>query len=109
MIKLVPDPTFKAQVPFTVPGATEPAIIEIEFAHRSPVALDAWWQSAKGRPVATGMVEVIKGWSGVVDETGAEVPYSPAALAQFIGNSSTRGEELLRAYLKELTESRLKN
>ena len=109
MIKLIPNPTFKARVPFSIPGEEQPAVIEIEFAHRAPPALVAWWQSAKDRPVAEAMADVVKGWTGVIDESGAEVPYSADTLAQFIGNSSTRGQELLRAYLRELTESRLKN
>jgi hypothetical protein len=109
MIRLVPAPTFKAKVPFTVPGADAPALIEIEFAHRAPTALKAWWESSSAQPVAKAMAEIVLGWSGVVDETGAEVPYSADALAQFVGNSATRGEELLRAYLRELTESRTKN
>ena len=109
MIKLVPSPTFKARVPFTVAGEDTPAVIEIEFAYKSPPALAAWWAACKEHPINIGMADVIKGWVGVVDDTGAEVAYSPDALTQFIGNSSTRGEELLRAYFKNLTESRLKN
>ena len=109
MIRLVPNPTFRASVPFTQPGDVAPAIIEIEFAHRSPAALAAWWEASKAQPVAIGMADTIKGWSGVVDDTGADVEYSAEALQRFIGNSHTRGQELLRAYLRELTESRLKN
>lgn len=109
MIRLVPHPTFKARVPFTIPGEEAPALIEIEFAHKAPTVLAAWWGAAKGKPVAEGMADIVKGWTGVVDAAGAEVPYTADALAQFIGNSATRGEELLHAYLKELTQSRLKN
>lgn len=109
MIRLVPHPTFKARVPFSVPGEDAPAVIEIEFAHKAPGVLAAWWETVKGKPIAEGMADIVKGWAGVVDAAGAEVPYTADALAQFIGNSSTRGEELLRAYLRELTESRLKN
>lgn len=109
MIKLIPDPTFKAQVPFTVAGTDVPAVIEIEFAYKSPPVLAAWWEACKEQPIATGMADVIKGWTGVVDESGADVPYSPEGLSRFIGSSSTRGGELLRAYFKNLTESRLKN
>lgn len=109
MIKLIPDPTFKARVPFSVPGSDTPAVIEIEFAHKSPPVLAAWWEAGKGQTVAQAMADVIKGWSGVVDESGAEVPYDADALARFLGNSATRSAELLRAYFRELTESRLKN
>ena len=82
-------------------------IEEVIEAHENPLA--AWWEASKAQPVAIGMADTIKGWSGVVDDTGADVEYSAEALQRFIGNSHTRGQELLRAYLRELTESRLKN
>lgn len=33
-IKLIPDPTFKAKVPFHVPGQADPTEVEFEFRHR---------------------------------------------------------------------------
>jgi hypothetical protein len=109
MIKLIPNPTFKARVPFTVPGADEPAVIEIEFAHRAPAALAAWWSASQELPAARAFADIVLSWSGVIDESGAEVACTPETLAQFLAGSATRGQELLRAYLRELTESRLKN
>jgi hypothetical protein len=108
MIRLIPNPTFKSTVRFTQPGA-EDALVNIEFRHKSPAAFDAWWSGAKEKPIADGMAEVIVGWSGVIDEVGAEVPFSVDALALFLGGHAPRGRELLGAYMRELLESRQKN
>lgn len=108
MIKLVPSPTFKARVRFTQPGADD-APVEFEFRHKAPLAMASWWQGAVGRPVAEALAEVIVGWTGVIDESGAEVPFGVDALTMFLAGHGPRGRELLAAYLRELTESRQKN
>lgn len=109
MIRIVPCPTFKAPVEFTDPGAAEPAVIDVEFRHKAPAALAAWWESAQARPVAEALGEVVVGWSGVIDDTGADVPYSADALKRFLEAHGPRGRELFRAYVAALTESRTKN
>jgi hypothetical protein len=109
MIRLTPSPTFKARVKFTVPGAEDPALVEFEFRHKAPQALSAWWEASKDRPTADVLYEVIAGWSGVIDETGADVPFTADALAVFLAGHGPRPRELLGAYLRELTESRQKN
>jgi hypothetical protein len=108
MIRLVPNPTFKSRVRFTQPGA-EDALVEFEFRHKSPAALTAWWQAAEERPAHEALADVILGWSGVIDDTGADVPFTAEALAVFLAGHAPRGRELLAAYLRELTESRQKN
>lgn len=109
MIRLIPNPTFKARVKFTVPGDAACALVDVEFRHKSPAALAAWWQTAQERPVAEALAEVIVGWSGVIDETGTDVPFGGDALAAFLAGHGPRSGELLTAYLTELTESRAKN
>jgi hypothetical protein len=108
MIRLIPHPTFKARVKFTQPGA-EDALVEFEFRHKPPAALAAWWQAAQDKPMAAALAEVIVGWTGVIDEAGAEVPFAVDPLAAFIAGHAPRASELLGAYLRELTESRQKN
>jgi hypothetical protein len=108
MIRLIPNPTFKARVRFTVPGA-EDAIVDFEFRHKSPTALAAWWESMQDKSLASALAGIIVGWSGVIDEHGDEVPLTEDALAAFVAAHAPRAHELMGAYLRELTESRQKN
>lgn len=108
MIRLIPNPTFKARVRFTQPGS-EDALVDFEFRHQAPAALQAWFATSKDRSFVEALGDVVIGWSGVIDETGADVPYSADALAAFIAAHTPRATELLGAYLRELTESRQKN
>lgn len=109
MIRLIPAPTFKAAVGFTVAGAEELATVDVEFKHKAPEALAAWWASASERPVAEALLEVVAGWSGVIDDTGNDVAFSADNLTRFLSAHGPRPRELLAAYLKALTESRQKN
>lgn len=108
MIRLIPNPTFKARVRFTQPGADD-ALVEFEFRHKAPAALADWWAAASARPVHEALAEVIVGWSGVHDDQGNDVGFSAEVLAVFLAGHAPRGRELLSAYLRELTESRQKN
>ena len=109
-IRIVPSPTFSARVPFTVPGESEPAWIDFEFRHKAPEALRAWLESRGDRSVSEALSDVVVRWKGgVIDEDGSEVVYSPAALSVFLSSHAPRAQELARAYIAEITESRLKN
>jgi hypothetical protein len=108
MIRLIPNPTFKARVRFTQPGCDD-AFVDFEFRHKAPAALTAWWEAARERPLAAALADVIVGWAGVIDEAGADVPFTADALAAFIAGHLPRGGELLAAYLREMMESRQKN
>jgi len=108
MIRLTPPSTFKARVRFTQPGADD-ALVDFEFRHQAPAALQAWFTASKDRNFVDALGDVIVGWSGVIDETGAEVPFTADALAAFVAAHTPRATELLGAYLRELTESRQKN
>ncbi len=108
MIKLIPNPVFKSRVKFTQPGADD-ALVEFEFRHKAPAAFQAWWAAAADKPVAEALAEVIVGWSGVIDETGADVPFAADTLAVFLAGHGPRGRELMAAYFRELLESRQKN
>lgn len=108
-IRIIPNPTFRARVAFTVPGEPN-ATVEFSFRHKSPKALAAWHAAFAEKTPAEALSEVIERWvSGVVDDQGDEVPYTPDTLALFLGAHAPRAEELLEAYLREVFESRLKN
>lgn len=109
MIRLIPNPVFKATVHFTQPGTDELATVVFEFRHKPPKALDAWLQASKDKSSAAAMSEAIVGWSGVIDENGNEVPFSEDMLAAFMAGHGPRAQELISAYMREMLESRRKN
>lgn len=118
-MRIDPNPTFPATVGLTVPGQKETAALEIVFRHKDTEALRAWMEGrpaggeAAGPPAprtdAEFLGEVVAGWSGMQDAAGADVPYTPEAFARLLKNYPTAAGEIYRAYLRELTESRLKN
>lgn len=108
-LRIVPSPTFRARVAFTVPGEPD-AAIEFSFRHKSPAALLAWHETFGAKSSAEALAEVIDKWlGGVIDEHGDEVPYTPENLALFLAAHAPRAEELLETYLREVYESRRKN
>lgn len=109
-LRIIPAPTFKAKVSFSVAGEADVAVIDWEFRHKSPEALKAWWEAYRERPTNDAIAAISVGWlNGVIDEAGNDVPYSEEALVQFLAAHGPRREELLRTYTRELTESRQKN
>jgi hypothetical protein len=109
MFKLTPNPTFKASVPLSVPGMAQPMDVVIEFRHKGATAIQKWMASAPDRQDVELLDEVIAGWSGVMDEGGAPVPYSLGNLAILLENYPAAKWELLAAYKAELTEAKRKN
>lgn len=119
-MRIDPNPTFAAKVGLSVPGQAAPAELELVFRHRDKEALQAWMaggSAGAGAPAdpppartdAEFLGEVVAGWSGVQDAAGADVPYTPEAFARLLKNYPAAAGEIYRAYLRELTESRLKN
>lgn len=109
-LRILPNPVFIAPVPFTVAGENEPTVVQFEFRHKSPEALKAWISGFGSRDTATALAEVVVGWtSDVVDEQGQPLPFTLETFRRFLSAHGPRAEDLLRAYLRELTESRQKN
>ena len=106
-IRIIPNPTFRARVAFTVPGAERDRRVLVPAQIPESIGRLAC-RVCRENP-AEALSEVIERWvSGVVDDQGDEVPYTPDTLALFLG-AHARAEELLEAYLREVFESRLKN
>ncbi len=117
-MRIDPNPTFPAKVGLTVPGQAAPAELALVFRHKGKEALQAWMRggqpgqgeaAAPPRSDADFLGEVVAGWSGVQDAAGADVPYTPEAFARLLEAYPAAAGEIYRAYLRELTESRLKN
>ena len=109
MLKLNPAATFSVSVPLTVPGSSEPAVIDITFRHKGREAFKAWWESIPEKSDAAILAGIIADWSGPFDDSGNPVIYSESALAQLLDAYPAASQELLVAYRRELFESRVKN
>lgn len=109
MFRLNPSPTFKASVPVSVPGMDKPLEIAVEFRHKTATGLQEWMRRAVDRTDAQNLDEVIAGWSGVMGDDGAQVPYTLTALSTLLENYPAAKWEMLVAYKAELTEAKRKN
>lgn len=127
MFKIVPDPTFRAPAALTVPGKDKPVQLVIEWRHRDRNGLQQWLDDlSPQKPPATadgeppkllppklsdvdGLAAVIADWDGVCDEEGNAVPFSKEILGKVLDAYHNAGAELVRAYVRALTESRLGN
>jgi hypothetical protein len=109
MFKLTPKPTFEVPVQLTVPGQPEPETVRIVFNHKTAEGIATWYAKHVEATAKEGLLEVIVSWSGVVDEEGREVPFSGEALDRLLHGYSTAAAEIMRAYVRGLTESRVKN
>ena len=108
-LKINPAPTFEFDAQLTVPGAAQAATVRVTARHKGREALAAWMESAAGSTDPAFLGAVFSGWAGVLDADGAEVPFSPEALARLLDAYPAAGRELLEQYLAALTESRRKN
>lgn len=103
MFKLQPNPTFKARVSISVPGADTPAALTVEFRHLSRSDLRSYFESLGGRGDADALGEIIADWADI------DAKYTPENLAALVNNYPRSAMELFDAYRAELLESRRKN
>lgn len=109
MIKLIPSPTFEATVLLTVAGESEPLKLAMVFNHKTADEAGQWFAANHERSAADALDELIVSWSGVMGDDGKLVEYSKAALETLLQNYRPAANEIVRAWQKELTESRVKN
>ncbi len=109
MFKIIPNPTFLANVHLSVPGSEQLQVIKITFKHKNKTALNAWLTKDDSRSDAETLSEVIEGWADVFDSAGEAVAYSVAELDRLLENYPVAHREILRAYLTELTQAKQKN
>lgn len=105
MFKREPNPTFKATVQITVPGG-EHLPLTVFFKHQTAKALGDFLANAAGRPDA----ELLQDMIASVDVAAKQEGETDADfLAVVVDNYPAAKSDILRAYLRELTESRSKN
>jgi hypothetical protein len=108
MFTLQPSPTFDVVVHIAQPGA-DPAPLHLVCRHMTRAAVQAWVADAAQTNDAAFLARAVCGWRHVLGPDGAEVPFSPAALAQLLDNYAAAGRAIFDAYLRELAEGRAKN
>lgn len=103
MLKLDPNPTFKATVPIPTPDGE--VALELEFKHMTRKAFDDYLktESEKKRPDEEAISEFVVGWSGL------DAAFSQEALAKFVQNYHASATRMFKAYIEKLTQAGEKN
>lgn len=109
MIKLTPNPTFKVDVALPVPGEAEPGQLTLHVRWMSRTDRQAWFEAAKEKDDADALHEVLAGWEGPVDESGAPVPYTLDALKTLLNHYEHVAKLFLQAIARGYREGRVKN
>jgi hypothetical protein len=117
MLKINPNPTFKATVQITVPESESSIGLELEFKRRGRDAMEAWIAGTKEKSGATTaredaevLMTAVVGWgSSVRGDDGEPVAFNVDTLAGFLDAYPAAAQDIGRAYVKRQMESRAKN
>lgn len=105
MFKRDPNPTFPATVQITVPGGTSQPLAVV-FKHKTTEELAAFLAPGPGKSNAAMLADMIAS----VDIAAKQDGESDADfLAYICGKYPAAASDMLRTYLRELTESKVKN
>lgn len=107
MFNLTPNPTFKAEVPISVPGLREPLEVPFTFKHLTKTGLQKWMARYAANPGHEVLAEVIADWG--VRRDGELVEYSASALAELCENYPPALAEIGDAFVIELGRAKRKN
>lgn len=105
MFSITPNPVFTIPVQISVPGEAVPATITVRFKHKNKAALKALGERIEKGELDDPQVltELVDGWQDV------DQPYSREALEALLNNYPASAGELLTAWRKAISESRVKN
>jgi len=105
MLKLQPNPTFKAKVGIPVPGEEKPAEIVCVFAHmtRDEFRDFAAPEASATRRDADSLARILRGWEDV------DVPFSADAVEQLCQQYHGAAFAISSVFVQELTKARLGN
>lgn len=107
MFKIIPNPTFPADVEISTPVGT--ATLKLEFKHIGKEGLKKLHGIAETKADIETLVEFVVGWSEVFDADGNPVAFSADTLAKLIDSYPAAPYEIYRAYLKAASGVRTKN
>lgn len=101
-LKLQPDPTFKAKVEISVPGAA-PASVVFTFKHRSRQEMDRFLKSVSDMKDDVEMVMALAtGWELADD-------FNEENVKALVDSYISAPASIFEVYIKELTGARSKN
>lgn len=103
MFKITPDPIFTADVELSVPGKPGTATVQITFKYQTKDQLVSFGEMVNEEPIDKVLAHIIKGWEGIDAEC------TPENISLMIANHVRAGNEILKAYYRELYASRVKN
>ncbi len=106
IIKLNPDPTFKAVVGVSIAGHAEPVPVEFEFKYFPADEREAFFEQLKTEETSINdaLGKLIVGWGKQIDS-----PFSGQALQQFLRNYPAAGKDIWHGYVCEVGASKVKN
>jgi len=105
MFKIIPDPTFKADVLLTVPGQADQVKVNMTFRHKDRAALIELDKSLRDKKtkVEDILVDLIEDWDGI------NSPCDKESITAFCYNYVAAPLEVINAYKDELIQSKIKN
>lgn len=105
MLKLQPNPTFRAEVGIPVPGQAEPVKIWCVFAHmdRDEFRDFAAPEASTARSDAESLQRILRGWEGV------DAAFSAEAVAMLCKQYHGAAFAISSVFVNELTKARLGN
>ena len=106
MIKVTPDPEFKADVEITVPGQQTTGTIPLTFRYKTRKQLASLFEKYSKDEVFLITPELME---DIIVSWGLESEFNKENIAIFLDNYLLGGSEILAAYQKLLFESRVKN
>ena len=102
MLKLQPDPTFRAKVGIPVPGS-KPVSVEFEFRAMTRPQLQQYLNDSADRQDLENIGAIVCGWAGV------DSPFSTEALGQLLDNYVGSARAILDTYLEQFSKARSGN
>lgn len=103
MLKINPAPEFKVEVKLTEPGKTDTTTIGITFRYKNRDEMIDFGSRTQDKPIAEALAEIVSGWTGIDVDCTAE------NIALLVKNYLPSGMEILNAYYREMSASRVKN
>lgn len=104
MLKLQPNPTFRAKVGIPLPGG-EKAEVVFTFKHMTRDALERWLtgEDAAKRSDVESVMDVVSGWDGI------DADFSRDSVDALLQQYHAAARSIIGAYVSELSAARLGN